>query len=163
MGCRKTPEAVIAIFSRIPIPAVACRQNHIDHFARRDEMQQVAGLRGLFPQVGQKLAHGCAEHSRILRGIHAMAMQLDKQPFRPALDRNRSPLPQGNASNVGRVRLCKRRALQPKASSPSAHEIREQGALHDERKNSRCAADLQIASPAVRKLPSLAASVSLTS
>ncbi len=56
-------------------------------------------------QIADKFLHGRAERGLFVSGIHAVAVQFDKDPIRSAFYRNRGLFPQSQSMEACRIRL----------------------------------------------------------
>ncbi len=114
-------------------------------------MNHLAAFLRAFQQLRQKLLHGRARYSLLLRQIHAVAMQFDEEPVRSSRDRNRSFLPEFQTPQAGRIAADQRCILDSNyAVAGACVEVRHQRPLHHQRKNLRNAPHAQITPFAMR-------------
>src|SRR5213592_4664602 len=64
---RKQPKPILTIVAGVTVPAIACRQDDVDHLARRNEVHSVPAARvRLSCQLEQKPLHWRPEHGRLV-------------------------------------------------------------------------------------------------
>src|ERR1700730_2594292 len=78
-------ELVVTKVTRVSFPTVACRENHIHHLTRRDDVHMELDSAHLFAQIAEEVLYGASQHRSFVTWIHAVTMKFYKRPTRPSL------------------------------------------------------------------------------
>src|SRR6266576_2616459 len=150
--CVDKSEAIVAVFARVSLAAIASCEDDIDHLTYRDEVDAVFSSVFLpFYQFLKEVLDTRPEHCHLISGFHPVAMKFDKEPIRPPLDSDCRLLPELQSVQIWRVVSGQFAALDAgqRPAALTAPKVDHEWPLNNQWESARSTAALQVKAPAM--------------